>query len=644
MKKFLLFIAIINWFSVKSQNLVVGFSNPNEIISLTSGTYNYDTLYILNNGELNLSGQVNFSVNNIIAIINSGRLNVKGGYFTANNLIYMQDSAVINITDTVNLQCSLFLTGNSFVKIDSAVVNIPMTYKGQYSWAANQKAGISVDYSQCNLGTGALGGNFTDSSFFYQHKTNYLSSILPMTMGITGNTSLTVDSCSGGMELVISQEANVDINKSDFFVIWFTFDDGDTVDYSYPSANSVIPNASNIIGDYYFSDSLQGVSGIDFSVHISNSDIIFWGIISRQNSVVTINNSVLIACGFYFSDTTINTANGFIDSQNYTSYQAPFSDRYFRVNNTTVEAWNFYPVDSSQIIIDSCIYGESLGFNNSITIVKNSTCDGSGGYFGGTNNSKTVVYNSQIIRTSGSQQIINFQEYAKAWFFNSTILGTSVINDNSQMFFANCKYDSIPVVNNNAYFAEAWLDSLNNCYTDSIINITGRINGINGSLNSSKITRYIIRYSLPDTSNFVLLKDTLSTNFNIINQILAKWNTTGVSTGNYLIWLTLFVDGDSAISCNRNVFLDNYSNLSNRIYTNKITVYPNPTNGNFTINLANNPSEVFINITNISGQIIKSEHFYNQNKINIDFDEKAGIYFLEIITNGQKNNIKLIKN
>jgi hypothetical protein len=74
-----------------------------------------------------------------------------------------------------------------------------------------------------------------------------------------------------------------------------------------------------------------------------------------------------------------------------------------------------------------------------------------------------------------------------------------------------------------------------------------------------------------------LLKDTSSTNFNIANQILAKWNTTGVSTGSYLIWLTLFVDGDSAISCNRNVFLDNYSNLSNRIYTNKITVYPNPT-------------------------------------------------------------------
>lgn len=75
-----------------------------------------------------------------------------------------------------------------------------------------------------------------------------------------------------------------------------------------------------------------------------------------------------------------------------------------------------------------------------------------------------------------------------------------------------------------------------------------------------------------------------------------------------------------------------------------VVVYPNPTNGNFTINLDNNFSEVYIKITNISGQTIKNQQFNNTNKIDIDFNNNAsGIYFIEITAGDKKSNIKLIK-
>ncbi|RKX17794.1 MAG: hypothetical protein DRP35_10315 [Candidatus Zixiibacteriota bacterium] len=618
---------------VNAQNLVVGFTDPNEVMSLTSGTYNYDTLYILNNGELNLSNQVNFTVNDMVAVVGTGRLNVNHSVFTANQLFYMQDSAIANFSDTVNLPCSFFLAGQSLVQMDSAVVNIPMTYKGQYSWAAGGHAGFFLNRSQYYLGAGALGGNFVDSSFFHQYNTDYFSTLLPMTMGVAGNSSLVVDSCSGGMEFVISQGANINIHASDFFVIWFTFADGDTANYSYPPANSTVPNASNVTGDYYFADSLSGVSGVDFSVHIANADAVFWGIISKKNSSVVVNNSILIACGFYFDGTSVNTANGFFDSQNYTTYQAPFSDRQFQVNNTTVEAWNFYPTDSSEIVIDSCIYGESLGFGNGITKVINSTCDGTGGYFGGTNDSRTFVYNSQIIRTGGSAQIINFQNDAKAWLYRSVISGASVVNNNSEMFYANCQYDSIPVVNDNGYFAEAWLDSLNGGFVDSAINITGRIFDINGPLNLSEITRYTIQYSLPDTSNMIPIKDTSAASFNLINQSLANWNTQGVSVGNYLVWLTLFVDGNSAISCNRNIYLDHYTGLPKNDLANRILIYPNPAHDYIGVTddnllIVNGK----IDILDITGKIVKQSKFLNSESIIKIEDLEPGIYFVKIFT------------
>ena len=108
-----LFLFSLLWFSItiiNAQNLAIGFTDPNEVVSLNSGTYTYDTLYILNNGVLNLSNQVNFMVNNMVAVVGNGRLNVSHSIFTANQLFYMADSAIANFTDTVTLSCSFFLS------------------------------------------------------------------------------------------------------------------------------------------------------------------------------------------------------------------------------------------------------------------------------------------------------------------------------------------------------------------------------------------------------------------------------------------------------------------------------------------------------------------------------------------------------
>lgn len=620
---------ILGGYTVIAQNLVIGYTNPDEIVTLTSGSYVYDTLYILNNGLLNLSGQVDFTVNKLVGVIGNGKINVADGGFTSKGIFYMGDSAVANFSGDVTMECSIFLIGNSVVRFDSATVNIPMTYKGQYSWAAAEGAGIILDYSQCNLGAGALGGNFVDSSYFHQHNTSYISDILPMTIGIAGNSSLIVDSCSGGMEYVISGGANVGINYSDFIVVWYTFEEGDTAIYSYPQANSSVPGASDISGDYYFSDSLNGISGVDFSVHIAYANNIFWGIISKEGSSVTVNNSTMIACGFYFEGDSYNEADGFVNLQNYISFQSPFTDRLFQVNNSTVMAWNFYNDDSAVVVIDSCVFGEYVGFGSSVTKVKNSTCDGSGGYFGGTNNSKTYVYDSYITRTSGTQQIINFQDNARAWFYNTIVSGTSVVNDNSEMYFANCQYDNTPIVNANGFFAELWLDSIDNAYIDSSIEITGSIWGINGPINSSKINRYTVEYTLPDSSNPVLIKDTTATSFNILDQALSKWNTHGLAVGYYLIWLTIYVDGYPAISGNRLVYLSENQPVGENAFSGKVSIYPNPT-GKFLRIKGDDIQQV--KIYDVKGnEMLNAE---NADFINLE-SLQAGVYVVKVIASGR---------
>ena len=454
-------IVLININFVNAQNLVVGFINPNEILNLNTGSFSYDTVLLFNNATLNISNQTNFVVNGLIVLFDTSELNVENSYFEVNNTFSTQDYSTANLKGNLNLPCNLYVSENSTLYIDSAIVDIPMTFKSEYGWWSFNNSLFEISNSSFDLGSGALDGSFTDSTNFTQINNDYVSTLMPMTFGIAGNAIVSIDSCQGGMEFVIAQNADVNIQNSDFFMIWYTFGDGDTANYDYPPSNSTTYlGSSNITGVYSFSDLLANVSGVDFSVDIQNTDGVYWGIISKENSDVTVNNSTLLACGFYFDGTTIDTADGFVNSQLYATYNSPFFDRGFTLNNSSVNAWNFYQADSSDLVIEGCTYGESIGFGEGVTRVYNSTCDGKGGYFGGMDNSKTFVYNSEMIRVNGSAQILNFQDNSLAWFHKSKITGGIILSGNSQLYFGNTEYSNNPIVNQNSYFAEAWLDSI----------------------------------------------------------------------------------------------------------------------------------------------------------------------------------------
>jgi len=634
-------IVLFNINFVNAQNLLVGFTIPNEVLNLNSGSFSYDTVILFNNATLNISNQTNFVVNELVALLGTSELNVENSYFEINNIFSTQDYSTANLKDSLNLSCNLYVSENSALYIESAIVDIPMTFKSEFGWYGFNNSFFDISNSSFNLGSGALDGSFTDSTTFTQLNNVYTSTMLPMTFGVAGNAIVSLDSCQGGMEFVIAQNADVNIQNSDFFMIWYTFGDGDTAYYDYPPSNSTTYlGSSNITGVYSFSDLLANVSGVDYSVDIQNTDGVFWGIISKENSDVIVSNSSLLACGFYFEGTIIDTASGFVNSQLYATYNSPFSDRGFTLNNSSVNAWNFYQADSSDLAIEGCVYGESIGFGEGITRVYNSTCDGKGGYFGGMNNSKTFVYNSEMIRVNGSAQILNFQDSSFAWFHKSKITGEIILSGNSQLYFGNTEYSNNPVVNQNSYFAEAWLDSITNAYTNSIINITGKVWGINGLINNSNITRYIVEYSSLDSIGFVSIKDTSAASFNIINNNLANWNTQGLSAGNHLLWLTIFVDGDTVITCNRELTLDFNTGLNEEKTTGYIYIYPNPAKGLLNIKTDLNYRNIKLSVFTLLGERILT--ITNQTEIDIN-SLSSGTYFLKFEIDGETGLEKFFK-
>ena len=73
-------------------------------------------------------------------------------------------------------------------------------------------------------------------------------------------------------------------------------------------------------------------------------------------------------------------------------------------------------------------------------------------------------------------------------------------------------------------------------------------------------------------------------------------------------------------------------------------IYPNPTNGNVSIDLRKNYNNVIIKLNDILGRKI-IEQSYNQGRVfNLNIKESPGVYFLTIVTENKRVVFRLIKN
>ncbi|PHS05598.1 MAG: hypothetical protein COA88_12005 [Kordia sp.] len=79
-------------------------------------------------------------------------------------------------------------------------------------------------------------------------------------------------------------------------------------------------------------------------------------------------------------------------------------------------------------------------------------------------------------------------------------------------------------------------------------------------------------------------------------------------------------------------------------FSNDIKLYPNPTNGNVTINFGNNNESLSIRLMSIIGQVIWTKNFQNPSSLQFDIVQPTGFYLVEIRgENGEKALLKVLK-
>jgi hypothetical protein len=76
----------------------------------------------------------------------------------------------------------------------------------------------------------------------------------------------------------------------------------------------------------------------------------------------------------------------------------------------------------------------------------------------------------------------------------------------------------------------------------------------------------------------------------------------------------------------------------------KPIIYPNPTEGNISIDLRNNYNNIALELSDILGRKIMTKSYNERQIFELNIDKETGVYFLSIIADNKKVVFRLVKN
>ncbi|MFT6844574.1 MAG: hypothetical protein ACJAUV_000755 [Flavobacteriales bacterium] len=166
-------------------------------------------------------------------------------------------------------------------------------------------------------------------------------------------------------------------------------------------------------------------------------------------------------------------------------------------------------------------------------------------------------------------------------------------------------------------------------------------NTFNGNIGDVRIWNY-------ERSEFIIRSEMHSTDIQNITGLLGHWELNeGVgqlafdksTKAHGILGNSLFIDENDPTwedGCLKSVS----SGIESNAFV-QLDVYPNPASDNISLNIPQNHDNFTINITNVFGQVVFSEQYYQTKEFNIniqDFDN--GYYYIQVSSNGSTQKLK----
>jgi len=311
--------------------------------------------YILNGETKTIDEPTKIEGN--IALLNNAELKVNAARFEVSGNIYVN---------------------NSTLKFSGGFWNLRQAYKYEDRMVA--KNGL------IELKDGVLNTFYTISGGIIENSTFRFSNVMVarggFTFGLTEGCSLEMDNTKRPGEFIVNKDSKFTLKDCESVLIWLSCDEAIGPDLSLPREN-VIP-------------SWKAPAHLNRLLEIENSTNIMWGLIANPGCNLTIDESYIRAIGINYKDNIQAKVDGLKNDMEYNNFQFESEQHKLRFINTKVFCWNLYTQDTASLEIRDCVYGESISFGGSEISVVDSECDGTGGYLGAKDNSKTIFNGGKI--------------------------------------------------------------------------------------------------------------------------------------------------------------------------------------------------------------------------------------------------------
>ncbi|MDC0257743.1 T9SS type A sorting domain-containing protein [Crocinitomicaceae bacterium] len=259
------------------------------------------------------------------------------------------------------------------------------------------------------------------------------------------------------------------------------------------------------------------------------------------------------------------------------------------------------------------------------------------GIAGGTN---TGIITLPDFTTNYNGNLLNFNLSGSSSNWVSSGAGINTLNQNNNYVSGTDTRTEC-----NSY---TWIDGIN--YTAS--NNSATFNIANGAANGcdSLVTLDLTINNVSDITTSIS-STTISANNTVATyQWLDCDDLNSVIIGETGQSYTATVNGNYAVELTENGCVDTTTCVSittvgveENSFGNEFKIYPNPSDGNFGINLGGSYQNVQILITDISGKVIQSKNITKAQNMNLSITNPAGIYIVSINAGNKNAIIRLVK-
>ncbi|HHN77502.1 MAG TPA: hypothetical protein ENK11_02345, partial [Phycisphaerales bacterium] len=309
--------------------------------------------------------------------------------------------------------------------------------------------------------------------------------------------------------------SSLSMTRCDFVLFWLTLPDGSVVDTALPPPGDVAL--------FELNDQTPWASGIPYTTHIEDCTQTMWAVMARDGADSTIRDSQLRVVGSIFENDDaieiVGLANGAVLADS--TFQ--WGRVRHRFVNTSVQTWNLYAWQQTDLTIRTSVVGEIFSEDQAIVTVEQSVCDGTGGHIE-TSGQGQLFFLHSLCLTQLTSLDDSLVVAANSSFLSPTVDAT----DGAIIAFYNTPTFGDPRAHDAAVIFDVAIEPLEATRGDTVP-IMGAARVIRGPESPIDFVSYGVAFS--DGAGWSLIDGPVGDP--TPDGVLAEWNTAAVAPGQY---------------------------------------------------------------------------------------------------------------